>query len=71
MPAKALATRCQLPRCRRPVDVVYIGRGVCVVHWDRYMDESQPEGTLRRTLNIPDNEGRPEGWTPATKEVSR
>lgn len=25
--------KCQVPRCRRPVELVYLGRGCCDHHW--------------------------------------
>ena len=65
---------CQIPRCRRPYDLIYLSRRVCDRHWDRYMSEEAPPDALRKALGMAvANEGgrmqdeqAPE--TPATEE---
>lgn len=43
---------CAVPRCRRELGLVYLGRAVCWSCWRKFMAEDQPADALRRKLGI-------------------
>ena len=48
-----MSGRCAIPGCRRELDLVYLGRGVCQTHWERLTADQQPADALARALGIP------------------
>jgi hypothetical protein len=45
--------RCALPRCRDEASIVYLGRGMCEMHWNKYTADDVPVGQLRMVLGLP------------------
>ncbi|MGH9868605.1 MAG: hypothetical protein ACREAA_10650 [Candidatus Polarisedimenticolia bacterium] len=46
-------SRCEIPRCREEADVIYLGRGVCERHWNKYTADDAPVDALRVVLGLP------------------
>ena len=44
--------RCTVPRCRAEAEVIYLDRGVCMTHWNRYTAEDAPPDKLRMVLGL-------------------
>ncbi len=57
-----MTDRCVVRGCRRKVDLIYLGHGICTYHWDRLAAEGQPAEMLRMVLGI-------ETTTPTAKEA--
>ena len=47
-----MTDRCAIPRCLAEVEIVYLERGVCMNHWNRYTAEDAPPDALRMVLGI-------------------
>ena len=45
--------RCAIPRCRDEASIVYLGRGICERHWNKYSADDVPDGQLRVVLGLP------------------
>ncbi|MGH9869200.1 MAG: hypothetical protein ACREAA_13690 [Candidatus Polarisedimenticolia bacterium] len=45
--------RCEVPRCRDEASIIYLGRGVCEEHWNKYTADDAPEDGLRVVLGLP------------------
>ena len=43
---------CAVPRCRADVEIVYLGHGVCMNHWNRFTADDAPPDKLRMVLGI-------------------
>ena len=44
--------RCEVKRCKGPVDVIYLAHGICQKHWDELMSDDAPPDALRKALGI-------------------
>lgn len=44
--------RCQVKKCKRSSEVIYLGREVCDYHWEKHCD-SEDRFNLKVCFNIP------------------
>lgn len=44
---------CEIPRCRRHADLIYLGHGICSDHWNNLTNENAPADAMRIALGIP------------------
>lgn len=48
--------KCHFPNCKQPSDIIYLGKNVCIKHWDLI---SEKGAYLRRKLGL--TEDLPQG----------
>lgn len=44
---------CQIPKCRQPADLIYLGKGVCQKHYDKHCEGKI---NLKEIFGIKENE---------------
>ena len=47
-----MTDRCQVPRCRGEVELIYVEHGICSDHWNQFTADGVPADQLRMVLGI-------------------
>jgi len=67
--------RCAVPRCRRDVEIVYLGRALCGHHWDELAAEEpvameEPMESTNETVSETSTETKPAAESAAKEETA-
>ena len=69
-----MTDRCAVPRCRRDVEIVYLGRALCGHHWDELAAEEpdameEPMESTNETVSETSTETKPAAESAAKEET--
>ena len=49
--------KCQIPKCRNEAGIIYLGKGVCLICWHKYVDLEEDADMLKKKLGLTIKEG--------------